>query len=241
MKLLSILVVIVLAQPLMGQSIDTTVNRFSVLGSVELNQKADQASLSFSIKGVGPTLRQAVENASKKTRDLTDKLRASGIRDDNISTSQFYSSENVGDKAFLSSSRDYQATITTAVKIDSLPILQPTIFTISEAQVDKLSRISFSLKDDVGFRRRARTEAALKAREKADDIAKALGVTLGKIILVEEVLPEPPAIGYPMPFNRIYTNGGRTEEASLQVTDESGFFAQTISVTSEVRVVFEIK
>jgi len=239
MKTISILIGIFLSQSLVAQVSETKLNQFSVVGSVELKEKADQASVSFSIKGVGPTLRQAVESANKKTKDLTDKLRASGIGDGSISTSQFYSSENFGDKAFLSSSRDYQATITTLVKIDSLKLLQPTIFTISEAEVDNLSRISFSLKDDVGFRRRARTEAALKAKEKADDIAKALGVNIGRVIAVEEILSRPAE--YPMPFNSVYLRGGRASEAAIQMADESGFFAQTISVTSEIRVTFDIK
>ncbi len=239
MKILNILVVVLLSHSVMAQVPKAKFNQFTVVGSVELKEKADQASLSFSIKGVGPTLRQAVESANKKTKDLTDKLRTFGIGDSSISTSQFYSSENFGDKAFLSSSRDYQATITTVVKIDSLRLLQPTIFAISEAEIDNLSRISFSLKDDVGFRRRARIEAAFKAKEKADDIAKALGVTLGRVVAVEEILSQPG--GFPIPSNTVMFRGGRASEATLQVSDESGFFAQTISVTSEVRVTFEIK
>jgi uncharacterized protein YggE len=239
MKILNILTVVLLSHSLMAQVQDAKVNQFSVVGRVELKEKADQASLSFSIKGVGPTLRQAVESANKKTKDLTDRLRAFGIGDSNISTSQFYSSENVGDKAFLSSSRDFQATISTLVKVDSLRLLQPIIFAISEAEIESLSRISFSLKDDVGFRRRARIEAAFKAKEKADDIGKALGVTLGKVVAVEEILSQPG--GYPIPFNTVSFRGGRVSEGVLQVSDESGFFAQTISVTSELRVTFEIK
>ncbi len=250
MKIFCVLVVTFFSQMVLTQpASDTKLNQFTVLGSVELKERADRASMVFSIKGVGSTLRQAVETADKKTKALTDKLIALGIKERDISTSEFYSGENFGDKAFLSSGRDYRATISTAVRIDSLKLLQPVIFAISEAEVQNLSDVAFSLKDEVSFRRRARTEAGLKAREKAEDIAKALGVVVGKVIAIEEV-PFQQA-NNPM-SNTLHLQGGRIfpnpfnpvtvlSEATLDESKGSGFFAQTVSVTSQIRVTFELK
>lgn len=172
-----------------AQQLEVKQNQITVLGSVVLNEIADQASLSFRVKGVGENLRQAVENAMTKTKDLTDKLLGLGIKKNNISTSDFTSGENYGDKAFLSSSRDYQAVIVTMIKTDSLPLIQPVLFILSESKVESISSILFSRKDELDLRRRARIEAGLKAKEKAVDIAKALGVKVGKVMLIEEVQP----------------------------------------------------
>jgi uncharacterized protein YggE len=224
--------------------------QITVLGSVELKEIADEASFYFTVKGVGENLRQAVEDAENKTKIISEKLFKLGIKTNNLSTSNFLSGENYGDKAFLSSSRDYRATIVTKINIDSLQLLQPLLFTVSESDVEKLSNITFSYKDELGLRRRARIEAGLKAKEKAQDIAQALGIIVGRVLLIEEVRPTQSSSNneqesfhfrsqFPNPFNPV-TNfrSGRLE---VDETIGSGFFAQTVSVTSQVKVTFAIE
>jgi uncharacterized protein YggE len=231
-------------------------NYISMIGSVELKEIADQASFYFTIKGVGETLRLAVEDAETKTKNLSEKIIQLGIKKNNLSTSDFLSGENYGDKAFLSSSRDYQATIITMIKTDSLDLLRPLLFMISEAEVENISTISFSLKDELGLRRRARIEAGLKAKEKAEDITNALGVKLGKVLTIEEIqstqtytnqnkhLRIGGVYNYPNPFNPGTYNVLEENYANPTTVDEvkgSGFFANTVSITSQVKVIFAIE
>jgi uncharacterized protein YggE len=226
----------------------------SMIGSVELKEVADQASFYFTIKGVGETLRLAVEDAENKTKNLSEKIIQLGIKKKNLSTSDFLSGENYGDKAFLSSSRDYQATITTMIKTDSLDLLRPLLFMISEAEVENISTISFSLKDELGLRRRARVEAGLKAKEKAEDITSALGVKLGKVLTIEEIqstqtytnqnLRMRGGYNYPNPFNPGTYNvlqEGNLNPTTVDETKGTGFFAKTVSITSQVKVIFAIE
>jgi uncharacterized protein YggE len=228
-------------QTLYSQQLEQKTNYIFVQGSVELKEIADQASLSFNVRGVGANLRQAVENADKTTKTITDKLIALGVKDKNISTSSFFSGENRGDKAFLSSSRDYQANISTMIKVDSLKLLQPVLFAISESNVQNISQITFSLKDEVSFRKRARVEAALKAREKAEDIGKALNVIVGKAITIDEFPPSQTNAmvrGINASYNTISVSG---LQMGVDESIGSGFFALTISITSQVYVTFELK
>jgi uncharacterized protein YggE len=230
-----------------AQDHQSTANQITVLGSVELKEIADQASFTFSTKGVGPSLRLAVEDASTKMKAVTDRLLQLGIPSRNISTSRFYSGENYGDKAFLSSSRDFQATLSALVKVDSLPLLESVLYAISESDVQNLSSIGFSLNDESGARRRARIGAALKAKEKAGDIAKALGVVPGRLLSIEETDPtrvfsQQVAQNYPNPFNPS-TNQMQFLRGGVTVDESAGsaFFAQTVTVTSQVRAIFEIE
>jgi uncharacterized protein YggE len=228
-------------QTLYSQQLEQKTNYIFVQGSVELKEIADQASLSFNVRGVGANLRQAEKNADKTTKTITDKLIALGVKDKNISTSSFFSGENRGDKAFLSSSRDYQANISTMIKVDSLKLLQPVLFAISESNVQNISQITFSLKDEVSFRKRARVEAALKAREKAEDIGKALNVIVGKAITIDEFPPSQTNAmvrGINASYNTISVSG---LQMGVDESIGSGFFAQTISITSQVYVTFELK
>ena len=241
MKIKTILIFLFVSQLLIAQQNEQRVDKISVQGTVELREPADQASLSFSVQGTGSTLRQTVENANHTTRTIVDKLIGLGIKEKNIATSSFYSGENYGDKAFLSSSRDYKANITTLIKIDSLILLEAVILTMSEANVQNISQIEFSLKDEAGFRRRARIEAALKAKEKAEDMAKTLNSNLGKVISISEFSPTQ-IPGVPNPFNPSYTNTVVTSETVvIRGGASTGFFAKMVSITSSVYVSFEIK
>jgi len=228
-------------QILFAQSQVLPPNQITVVGSAEYKVKANQATFYFSVKGVGSTLRLAVEQANAKTSDIISKLLALGIKRTDLSTSQFYSGENTGDRAFLSSSRDFKASLTTMVKLDSLDLMQPALFLISEQAVESLSEISFSLSTEPEYRRRARLDAALNAKDKAEELAKVLGVTIEKPILIEEQVNQMFIRGgraYPSPFN---TSTIESVERVSVSSSESGFIAQTISVTSQVRVVFQIK
>jgi uncharacterized protein YggE len=244
MKHAIILSLMLIGRILAAQAPAPTTNQLIVLGSAELKSKADQATFFFSVKGVGSTLRHAVEDADAKTRVITGKLVALGIGRQNMSTSEFYSGDNTGDMAFLSSSRDFKATLTTVIKLDSLELLQPALFLVSEQEVQSLSEITFALRSEVELRRRARIEAAQKAREKAEDLAKTLGVNLGPPISIEEEVNQSftPFVrggrAFPSPFN---SSTNLSEGVVIDATGGSGFFAQTISVSSQVRVVFQIK
>jgi hypothetical protein len=239
-----------------AQQNEITQNHISMIGSIELKEIADQASFYFTVKGVGETLRLAVEDAENKTKNLSEKIIQLGIKKSNLSTSDFLSGENYGDKAFLSSSRDYQATIITMIKTDSLDLLRPLLFMISEAEVENISNISFSLKDELGLRRRARIEAGLKAKEKAEDITGALGVKLGKVLTIEEIQPTQTytnqnqnlrirgGYNYPNTFNPGTYNVLEESNTTPPAVDEikgSGFFAKTVSITSQVKVIFAIE
>lgn len=230
-----------------GQERQAPLRQISVLGSVELREIADQAKFNVSVKGVGASLRAAVEAAKNKTSTVTSKLVTLGIPGHKIATSQFYTGDNAGDKAFLSSSRDYQATLNTMVTIDSLPLLEAILYATSESDIQSISNISFSLTNEVGIRKRARVAAAMKAREKADDIANALSVSLGQVISIDEIEPTrvfalQSVTGYPNPFNSSTLPGTmRGETSVIDESGGSGLFAQTIVVTSQVRVVYELK
>lgn len=253
----SILLFMSLALSSYAQESQLKENQISVLGAVELKEVADQASFTFSVKGVGETLRLAVEDANAKVKAVTDKLLKLGVPSSKIATSQFYSGENYGDKSFWSSKRDYQAVLTTLVTVDSIGLVESVLFALSEGEISNVSNVSFGLKDELGMRRKARIAATLKAKEKAQDITGALGVTLGRVLSIEETKPtrviQPQAqqvrrFGYvpidynvSSPFNpsSVVTLSG--ELPQVDESSGSGIFAQTISVTSEVTVIFEIK
>ena len=218
-------------------------NRLTVYGKVRVFAKADRATVTFNIKGVGRSLQLAFNDANKQINAIAERLHAIGLSEGNLSTSFFRSSENFGDKAFLSSKRDYRAIMTACITTDSLELLESIVVILSESEVRRIANITFELINYSEVRKDAMARAIDKAKEKAELISRQLGIRSGNIIEIEELKstePQNPWI-YPLipsgPFNAplVLSSSSRSENP-----DNSGIFAQEIRFDSEVRLVYEI-
>jgi uncharacterized protein YggE len=218
-------------------------NRITVFGKAEVSAPADRAKISFTVTGYGPTLRSAVDKAKKKIADISSKIVKTGLKKKNLNTSHFYTGENPGSRAFLSNKKDYRARITMYVSVDDLSLLESVIFLLSESEVDDISNVYFSLKDNGSFKQKARQLAVQKAKRKAEEFAKELNIVVGRATVVEEIpqtgLQREPYIGHQqLGSNVSYQQFLQSEFAAREST---GYFIDTIQVYSAVKVVFKIK
>ena len=208
-------------------------------GTVELNVPADFASVSFTIKSNGSTLRQAVKNAKTRVQTITNDLLKMGLNKSNISTSKFFSGENIGGQSFFTSKNDFKTEIITYIKIDSLEILEDVVLLISDHQPDEISNISFKLKNPEDYKMKAVKEAIKKARQKAIILATEMGVSIGKPIKIEE------EIFSLQPYYGLH--GGRTNLSNSVYffdTPEKGsqsIYSESVKIEAKVRLVTSIK
>lgn len=216
-------------------------NHLTVFGKVKVFAKADKANVVFSIKGVGRSLKLAFDDAKLKMKNISNQFDSLGLDSENISTSFFQSSENFGDKAFLSSKKDYRAVMTVTVTTDSLQLLEPLILAISASKIERIINVSFELTNYFSLRKRGLEKAISKAKEKADLVTEKLGVSYGNILEVQEIqTPQPEVESRSLyqfrrasPFNApLYR---MTESES-----NTSFYSQEISFYTEVKIVFEI-
>lgn len=225
-----IFILLLLTLPLFAQ--EQKEHRIIVSGNAEMQVPADVAEFTFSVKGVGATLRGAVEDAARKVQLISNRLIKLGIPGKNIATGSFYSAENFGDKSFWSSARDYQTKMEVFVRLDSLVLLDKAIFTVSEGQIENISNISFSLKKADTEKNNVLREAVKKGKEKAEAMANQLGVSLGGVVNIEEQ------------FSNIYTPAPRTARTMMLKADggtENAILAHTLTLQAAVRIIFEIK
>lgn len=196
---------------------------------------ADRAKLNFTVKGFGSTLQEAVNVAQKKATDIVNQMLTNGIKESNLYTSRFTSGDNFEGKAFLSSSRDYRAQIDVIVTIDSLDLLESTVSTLTKGALEKLSDISFSLKSDSSLKLEARRLAVENARTKAAIMAHQLGLALGRVLSVDELLSPGDGDFYIPNQDRLLA----LQAGTVRVAGTS-FYAQIFNLKSGVRIVFEI-
>ncbi len=217
-------------------------NSITVFGKAEVSAPADRAKISFTVTGYGSTLRSAVDKSKEKIADISSKLVEKGLKKKDLNTSYFFSGEYLGSKPFLSNKKDYQARITMYISVDDLSLLESALFLLSESEVDDISKVLFSLKDDGGFKQKARQLAVQEAKKKAEEFAKELNIVVGRAAVIEEI----PQAGLQrdsfiqrqqLASNVSYQSFGQSEFAAQEST---GYLTETIQVHSAVKVVFKI-
>ena len=236
-----VLVTLIGARPTFAQ--EPNRDKLTVYGKVRVFAKADRATITFTIKGEGKDLSAAFEQANDRVDAVARKLRMIGLSDDVLSTSFFRSEENFGDKAFLSSKKDFKATMTATITTDSLSLLKAVVIVLSESEIERIDDISFALIDYPSIRKEALAKAIAKATEKAELICTQLDLERGKVIDIEEIradAPEWPSV--PLfkrrdsynPFNAPMLFGGDRAAGG-------GIYAQEIQFDAEVRLIFALK
>lgn len=161
--------------------------RISVRGTGVVSAKPDMATLQIGVQIQNTSLATAQSDASTKMDSLMQQLKAAGIDDKDISTSQ-YNVEPVMNY------RDNQPPEVTGFRVTN--ILNVRIRDISKAArtIDDLVKagantvygLSFGFSDPTALMKRAREQAMNDAKAKASELATLGGVTLGSPIVIDE-------------------------------------------------------
>ncbi|NQU68212.1 MAG: SIMPL domain-containing protein [Candidatus Marinimicrobia bacterium] len=214
---------------------------FHVEGTILSEVPADFASFQFTISGTGKDLRSAVDKAKGKVKEISSSLFNIGLDKSNLSTSRFFSGENIGGKAFLTDDRDYVASIRVVVNTDNLDLLEPAILVVSDQDLDELTDITFKLKNIEKVKYETFEKAILKAKEKAIAFQQILDIGKIRVVKVEE-MNNYRNRNLVNPFNS--SNAVHFTQKNSVGMDESGnipmFYAETISVSVKVQVTYEI-
>ncbi len=209
-------------------------DKLTVYGKVKVFAKADRAKVSFEIKGYGKSLKNAFESANTQIRTIAEKLSELGLSEKNISTSFFHSGENYGNKAFLSSKKNYKSVLSAMIITEKLDLLESIIVILSENKIERISDITFELIDFSKLRNKALKQAAVKAKEKAEIISQNLDLNLGGVLEFQEFKTYENKL-----LRKNYTPYNTYMLA--EVDDSSpGLFSQEIEFDSEIKVVYEI-
>ena len=231
------IMLMILSYGLNAQEIDK--NKLTVFGKVRVFAQTDRATISFNIEGVGKTLENAFSDANGKIHSISEKLFEIGLNENDLVTSMFKNKENFGNKAFLSSKRDFKTTMSASVVTDSLELLEDIIIILSKSDIEIISNISFELVDYSKLRMDAFKKAAAKAKEKAEMISELLGIKLGNVIEFEQLKPEKVHSSSPLISNK--SNPFNAPIILQDYNRKGGWnYAEEIQFDSEVKLVYEI-
>jgi len=165
-------------------------NVLSVSGLGRSSATPDIARLTVGVEAVGPNVGQVVGDVNSKQSAIIAKLKALGVADKDIQTTSY--NVNIDrSKPPLPGAPDsgpltYHASNTAQITVRKLDQLSAILQAAVDAGANNIYGVSMSLSDSSALANDARAKAIADARSKADALAKAAGVKLGRIISISE-------------------------------------------------------
>lgn len=205
-----------------------------VTGSGSVTGEPDIANLNIGVSVVRPNVADAREEAAMAMTGLIDSLKANNIDEKDINTQNFsiypqYDYTEEGRKL-----RGYSVNNTVRVKVRDLTTLSDVIDDAAEAGGDSIvvNSIQFMIDDTTPLQSQARTLAVKNAETKAQTLADASGVLLGKpVTITESTYFESPPIPYAA------EDAAFADEARTSTPISPGELTVTVNVT----VIYEIE
>jgi len=173
-------------------------NVITVSGTGEIYAKPDLALISFSVVIEKKTVEEAMTESAKKMNAVIDSVKKQGVEKKDLKTTNFAISPRYEwpKDEFLREKRilvGYEVTQSLEVKIRDLAKIGDVIQAATEAGVNQVGDLQFTIDKQDELKSQARKEAIEKARVKAKEMAEQLGVKLIRITNFNEdwIMPVP--------------------------------------------------
>jgi hypothetical protein len=165
---------------------EAAVRQITVVGRGEARGAPDRASINLGVETRGATAAEALAQNNTQMAALVAKLKELGIQGADIQTSGF----NVGTDYDYEARqvRGYIVSNSVAVTVRDLASVGSLLDQMVQAGANNIYGISFSVADTKALEAAAREQAIADAKERAEQMAQAAGVSLGEVLVVSEVV-----------------------------------------------------
>lgn len=159
-----------------------------VTGEGKVSATPDIAKVTLGIQENGISLKTVQDTVNKKSKALTDSLKKLGVGEKDIKTTSYNVYPQYDYTAPNSRITGYQVSTSYEVTVRDFDKVNDVLVEATTAGANTTSGIAFEVNDETKAKKlqEAREEAVAKAKEKAQGLAKAAGISLGKIINVSE-------------------------------------------------------
>lgn len=189
-------------------------NTISVSGQGEAFAVPDMGSFTFSVVSDKPTVTAAQTDATAKINAVTAYLKSAGVDEKDIKTTGYsvypqYEYQNASCPSSSSGAtvycppgrqvlKGYEVRQTTEVKVRDTAKAGELLAGVGGKGATEVSGLSFTVEDETGVEGEARGKAIADAKTKANALAKALGVSLVRIVSFNESNNAPDPVYYGM-------------------------------------------
>ena len=205
----------------------------SVTGQGKATASPDVAILELGVETIGETVGEARAQSAAATIRLIEALTEAGVAEDDIGTRSIRINPRMNYET--QTVTGYEVSNRLVVKIRDLDLVGAAIDGAAAAAGDstRLRGIDFSVEDTSALEEAARGAAVENATDKAGQLAEGLGVTLGRVVSVNE------ADFGGIPYPRAASEFGLA--AAAQADSGTPVLAGDVEITVIIRAEFEIE
>ncbi|MEX0991177.1 MAG: SIMPL domain-containing protein [Actinomycetota bacterium] len=162
----------------------------TVSGTATVSSAPDQAILNLGVRSDGETAEEAFAAKAERTDAVFAELKAAGVSDDDIATTDLRLNKRVADRNTPKERTYFTAETEFDVTIRELNDAGEIAARAVGAGANVVGGIEFRLGNQTGAREEALTEAIEGARGKAEAMATAADAEVGEVILIDETNAE---------------------------------------------------
>lgn len=205
---------------------------FEVSGTGSASAVPDTAVIQIGVTQSGTTVEEAQNKTNQAVDDILNGLDEIGVDEKDIKTTNYSVRPEYSELGRTENITGY--TVTQNIQVEA-PIdnANQVIDVVTKKGANLVGGISYTLEDDSleKLRNEAREEAVENAKKSAKGLAKASGISLGKIINVQESYS-----GGPVPIQRqVLTLDATTEESTpTNITPGESNIEVTITLTYQI-------
>jgi len=226
-----------------GSGVSAT-NTITVSGEGEVSAVPDTATFSVTIQERAREVKDAQNKATEKGNAVIDYLKEQGIEDKDIQTADYsvypeyeYSTKACEPNVYCVPGKQtltgYQVSQTITVKVRDTEQAGELLSGVGERGATQVSGLSFTIDDEEALQQAARDEAIAQAKEKADNLASALGVDVVRVVGFSE------DGNYPMPY--AYGRGVAMDTMSAEAKVAPSIPTGENKIISNVTITYEIR
>lgn len=207
----------------------------SVSGNARLTSEPDKAEISVSVITESLSAFDSQQKNAQAAQAVRSAIAARGIAKDMITTSAYdLSPIQEWDQYGKVKTKGYRTTHTLLVKLSDINAVGGVIDAAAQAGANQIGSVQFGLSDQKlsGLRLQAISEAGKHAKEKAETLAKSLGVTLDGVQQASE--------GY-ADYQPVYPLAYASKESGAGIAAPTEISPGQVSVSASVNVVYRIK
>lgn len=214
----------------MHSVVSTKDSVFTTTGEGKVSVIPDQAVLRLGMQVNTPTVAQGQSDLNNKINTLLDQLKNMGIEKKDIKTENYSISPTYSTSNTITG---YSIQSTLVITVRDIKNANSIIDTATKAGLNSIGGIEFTLSDKTqqDSLNEARKQAIQQAKDKARDLARLSGISLGRIIDVQEQNDQQPR---PVMMNAM----AKTDSSAVPATaTEPG----STDVTLQISLSYEIK
>jgi uncharacterized protein YggE len=212
----------------------------NVTGESEIKAIPDSAIVIATIRGSSKQITEAQTSINIRTRALSEELKKLEIDDKDIQSISYQvrpkyeyvkiecNNANCGSKRELTG---YEASQVIEIKTQKIELAGKIITMLGKIEINEISGPNFAIYNTKELESKARIAAIGNSKEKAQEIATALGVKLGKVVRFTEDGASGPDFHPKMMFKTL----------AVSADSQAKLFTGEKTIRSQVNVVYEIE